>query len=230
MIVSIHQPAYLPWLGYFDKIRRSDLFLYLDSVQFQKGSFQNRNKIRSKDGPVWLTVPVEIKGKLHEHTLAQIAINNRIGWQAKHWSALKMNYSRAAYSADRLPAMYGFYEGSYEHLSELCWEMLVYFNRQLRISTPMQRTSAMANVEGAKSELVLNLCRSVGATTYLSGALGRGYLDEKAFSTAGINIVYQSYQHPLYRQAYEGFEPAMGVIDLLLNEDDPGTILRGNGS
>jgi hypothetical protein len=227
MIVSIHQPAYLPWLGYFDKIAKSDLFLYLDTVQFQKGSFQNRNKIRSKDGWIWQTVPVQTKGKHYEQTLAELPINTQQNWQAKHWGAITQNYRKAPFSAQWLPRLEPFYHTPYDRLSDLCWDMMVVFLDALEITTPVQKTSAMGAMEGAKSDLVLSLCQAVNAQTYFSGSQGRGYLDEKTFADAGIGVTYQDYAHPSYTQAYPGFEPYMGIIDLLMNEPHPAAILKG---
>jgi hypothetical protein len=227
MIVSIHQPAYLPWLGYFEKIERSDLFLYLDTVQFQKGSFQNRNKIRTKEGWIWQTVPVQTKGKHFEQTIAEVAINNQLPWQAKHWAAITQNYSKAPFAGEWLPRLEPFYHTPYERLSDLCWDMMVMFNKAFRITTPIKKTSDMPPVEGAKSDLILNLCRAEKAQTYFSGSQGRGYLDEGAFVQAGISVVYQDYQHPTYAQAYQGFEPYMGAVDLLMNEPQPADFLEG---
>lgn len=221
MIVSIHQPAYLPWLGYFDKILRSDLFIYLDTVQFQKGSFQNRNRIRTKSGPIWLTVPVETKGKLYDLALKDVPVDHRQNWQSKHLASLKMNYGKAPFTADRLAQIEHFYTEPQPYLSAVCFDMMVAFNAMLGITTPVVRASDLGPMDGAKSDLVQALCQSVGAKTYLSGSMGRDYLDEAAFADAGLEIVYQDYQHPVYRQQYSGFEPAMGIVDLLFNEARP---------
>jgi hypothetical protein len=226
MIVSIHQPAYLPWLGYFDKIQKSDLFLYLDTVQFQKGSFQNRNKLRTKGGWVWQTVPVQTKGILYEHSISEIEIDNRQPWQAKHWATIKQNYSKAPFSSEWLTLLEPFYHTSYDCFSDLCWDMLLMFNKALGISTPMQKTSEMTPVDGTKSDLVLNLCRQSNARTYLSGSQGRGYLDEDTFAKFDIAVVYQDFSHPIYTQCHGGFEPNMGIIDLLMNAPDPSGSLK----
>ncbi|WP_417260809.1 MULTISPECIES: WbqC family protein [Pseudomonadota] len=227
MIVSIHQPAYLPWLGYFEKIKKSDLFLYLDTVQFQKGSFQNRNKIRTKEGWIWQTVPVQTKGKHFEQTIADVPINNQLRWQSKHWAAITQNYRKAPFAAKWLPRLEPFYHTPYDRLSDLCWDMMVVFNQAFEITTPIQKTSKLPSVEGTKSDLILNHCQAVNADTYFSGSQGRGYLDEGPFAQAGISVVYQDYQHPNYAQTYQGFEPYMGVIDLLMNEPQPADFLRG---
>lgn len=221
MIVSIHQPAYLPWIGYFDKIKRCDLFIYLDTVQFQKNSFQNRNKIRTKSGPIWLTVPVQTSGVLYETPLKELKIDNSRYWQAKHLAALEMNYGRSPMSASVLPKLGAYYRRPYERLSDLCWEMLLNFNRMLGIETPIVRASSLANVSGSKSSLILNLCRSVGATAYLSGSLGLQYLELEEFDAADIDVVFQEFKHPVYAQNYSGFEPYMGIVDLLCNVENP---------
>ena len=223
--VSIHQPAYLPWLGYFDKIRQADCFVYLDTVQFQKQSFQNRNKIRTADGWAWLTVPVETKGKLYDTALKDLTINNRIDWRRKHRAAIEMNYRKAPCFETVMHWLAQFYDRDWPRLSDLCFEMTQTFNRALDIETKILKSSAMQGLDGSKGDLVLNICRALGAERYLSGSLGRGYLDADAFEQAGIELVYQDYAHPSYRQIYPGFEPYMAVIDLLMNEADPAAIL-----
>ncbi|MCC9624264.1 WbqC family protein [Thalassospira sp. MA62] len=227
MIVSIHQPAYLPWLGYFEKIAKSDLFLYLDTVQFQKGSFQNRNKIRTKEGWIWQTVPVQTKGKHFDQTLKDLEINNLQSWQSKHWAAISQNYAKAPYAKEWLGRLEPFYHTQYDRLSDLCWDMLLMFNDALGIKTPMQKTSEMPDVDGAKSDLVLNLCLAVNADMYFSGSQGRDYLDEFSFEQAGVKVSYQDFQHPTYQQVHSGFEPYMGVVDLLMNAPRPEEFLKG---
>lgn len=220
MIVSIHQPAYLPWLGYFDKIARADLFIWLDNVQFQKNSFQNRNKILTKDGPAWLTVPVRTSGVLYETPLKDVEIDNSKNWRGKHLASIRMNYGKAPRFDGAFSALSRFYEREWHTLDLLCRDMLDYFNVLLGVTTPIRRASEMSP-GGAKSDLVLDLCRKAGATTYLSGALGRDYLDLASFAAAGIAVEFQDYKHPAYAQAYPGFTPNLAVIDLLMNEARP---------
>lgn len=225
MIVSIHQPAYLPWLGYFDKIARADLFIWLDNVQFQKNSFQNRNKILTKDGPVWLTVPVRTSGVLYETPLKEVEIDNGRNWRAKHLASIRMNYNKAPNFTDYFPGLARFYEREWPTLDRLCWEMLAHFNALLGVKTPIRRASEL-NAAGAKSDLILDLCRKAGATTYLSGALGRDYLDLASFAKAGIAIEFQDYKHPSYHQVYPGFVSALAVVDVLMNEVRPDRFIR----
>jgi hypothetical protein len=189
-------------------------------VQFQKNSFQNRNKILTKDGPVWLTVPVRTSGTLYERPLKDVEIDNSKNWRAKHLSSVRMNYSKAPHFGNCFPAVARFYEREWPTLDKLCWEMLDYFNKLLGVNTPIRRASEMS-ADGAKSDLILDLCKKAGATTYLSGALGRDYLDLPSFAAAGIAVEFQDYRHPTYRQAYAGFTPNLAVIDLIMNESQP---------
>ena len=225
MIVSIHQPAYLPWLGYFDKIRRADCFVYLDSVQFQKQSFQNRNKIRTPDGSIWLTVPVETKGKLHDTPLKDLPINNRVDWRRKHRAALEQHYRKAPCFDEVMPELHDVYDRDWHRLSDLCFAMLEAFNRRLGIGTRIVKASELGDLDAAKGDLVLALCETLGASCYLSGSLGRDYLDPEAFKRARVDLAFQDYAHPHYHQAYPGFEPAMGVVDLLMNVAEPAEVL-----
>lgn len=221
MIVGIHQPAYLPWLGYFDRIRAVDLFIYLDTVQFQKGSFQNRNRVLTGKGPAWLTVPVETAGKLYSTLLKDVSIDNSQNWQAKHWGTLRMNYSGAPMFRELAPKLEPYYAHPWLRLADLCWEMLSMFNSMLGIGTQIVRASELGEVDGRKSDLVLNLCRRVGATTYLSGSQGRDYLDIGSFRSAGIDVQFQNFFPVPYPQPVAEFIPALGVVDFLFNVPAP---------
>lgn len=216
MIVSINQPAYLPWLGYFERIAVSDLHIVLDHVQFEKNSFTNRNKARTKDGSTWLTVPLATKGKFGDLAIRTLEFAPNDPWARKHWATLKMNYAKAPFFRQYAPVYEALYAQSWTGFMPMCRAFLEQHLRDLRIATTLRYSSEM-DVEGAKSELVLNLCRAVGATTYLSGALGRNYLDEAAFTAAGLQVRYQDYAHPTYTQCQPGFEPYMGILDLIFN-------------
>jgi hypothetical protein len=216
MIVSINQPAYLPWLGYFHRIAVSDLHIVLDHVQFEKNSFTNRNKIRTSDGWCWLTVPVKTSGRFGDLAIDQVEISTERRWAEKHWNSIRLNYSKASYFREHADFFEAIFSHSWERLNPLLREVTTYLLNGFGIHTKIMLSSEIG-VLGRKSELVLELCRKVGATSYLSGSLGRDYLDESAFQQAGIAVAYQDYHHPTYKQAYPNFEPYMGAIDLLLN-------------
>jgi WbqC-like protein family len=220
MIVSINQPAYLPWLGYFHRIAVSDLHIVLDHVQFEKNSFVNRNKVRTRQGSAWLTVPVRTKGRFGELPIDQLEIDNSRGWAAKHWETMRQSYSRAPHFSQSEEFFRSIYAREWTRLADLLRETNEYIARvRLGIETPMKSSSSLG-VSGSKSELVLNLCKSAGATVYLSGPLGRGYLDEASFAEAGIELRYHDYNHPTYPQFHGAFEAYMSVIDLLFNCGD----------
>ena len=216
MIVSINQPAYLPWLGYFHRIAMSDLHIVLDHVQFEKNSFTNRNKVRQKQGWYWLTVPVRTKGKFGDLPINRLEIDNTTPWGEKHWASLQSSYGKTAHFAIHRPFFAGIYARPWDYLAELVIESNSYQLDALGIKTPILFSSQMG-IGGLKDELVLNLCLEVGATHYLSGPLGRQYLQDDSFAAADIELVYHDYEHPVYDQKHPGFEPYMAAVDLLFN-------------
>jgi hypothetical protein len=213
MIVSVNQPAYLPWLGYFHRIAASDVHVVLDHVQFEKGSFVNRNRVRTAGGAAWLTVPVRTSGRLGGLPIAEVEIAGD-DWRRKHRRTLREAYARAPHLDEHEPFFASVYDRPWRLLADLCAETTSYLLRSLGIGTPIVRSSELAPA-GAKDELVLDLCRRLGAATYLSGALGRQYLREELFAEAGIQVVYQDYRHPVYAQLHEPFLPFMAAVDLL---------------
>jgi hypothetical protein len=218
MILSAHQPAYLPWLGYFDKIMSSEIFVYLDTVQFEKNSFTNRNKIKTPQGAVWLTVPVKIKGHIGK-TMMEIEIDNSLDWRKKHLNAIFLNYKKAL----RFEACYAkleiLYENQYQLLAELCWEQLLFWLKELNITTKIVRSASLP-IDAKKSDLVLELCRYYKADHYISGILGRNYLQEEDFARNGIAVKFQEYQHPTYPQMWGDFLQYMGILDFWMNTSE----------
>jgi WbqC-like protein family len=216
MIVSINQPAYLPWLGYFHRIAVSDTHIVLDHVQFEKNSFTNRNKIRTLEGWCWLTVPVMTAGKFGHLPINEIEIVNEKKWAAKHWQSLRLNYAKAAFFAQHAAYFEDVYARPWRKLADLAGEITAYLLKAFDIKTALHFSSRI-KASGKKDELVLNLCRELGATVYLSGPLGRNYLREDLFRNAGITVRYDDYHHPTYQQVHPGFEPYMAALDLLFN-------------
>ena len=230
MIVSISQPAYLPWLGYFDRLLKSDLHIVLDHVNIDASSktkFANRNKVRTADGWCWLTVPLQSKGRHGNMLLNEVEISSDSGWRQKHWGTLRACYSRSAYFAAHQAFFEGVYSRDWAKLCELTDFTTQYLRTAVGAKCPTLRSSAMG-VPGEKAELILNLCRTVGATAYLSGPFGRDYLNADDFAAAGIQLVFHDYPHPTYEQTFPGFEPYMSVVDLLFQcGPSSGSILQG---
>jgi len=216
MIITAHQPAYLPWLGYLHKIALSDIFILLDDVQFEKNSFANRNKVWSHNGDVMLTVPLLMKGHVGK-PLRAMEINNSEHWAKKHWKTIEQNYRKAPFFSHFAPWLETIYSQEWNTLVELTDVMLAFFMKELGISTRFVRQSELGIVSH-KQDLVFDLCKETGATAYVSGKLGKNYLDTQPFSDAGIKIYFQDYVHPIYTQfGKANFVPYLGIVDLLMN-------------
>ena len=194
MIVSIHQPAYLPWLGYLDRIAQSDTFIFLDMVQFEKNSFTNRNRIKTANGPLWLTVPVLSQGHIGK-TLLDLKIDNRQDWKTRHLRSIEQNYRKAPFFAERFARFAALYDVVEDGLADFCFRQLRFWADEFALSARILRARDLA-AAGSKSDLVVSLCHAVNATEYLSGPQGRSYLDETTFARAGIKVA-----RPLLRNA-----------------------------
>lgn len=231
MILSVHQPQYLPWLGFFDKIRQSDGFVYLDQVQYKEREYQNRNRIRTKEGWSWLTVPVKSAGAGRQ-IINEVQVDNELDWRKKHWSSLKANYSKARFFKP--------YEHFWEELYSRNWGKLLDLNvyiidfllQEFKIKTPVYYESQIGTSSTA-TDRIIEICRKLKSDTYLSGQGGKDYLEEEKFKEAGITLAYQQFEHPRYQQVYaqkeEGFIPNLAAIDLLFNEGEhSGNILKGD--
>jgi hypothetical protein len=223
MRLTAHQPAYLPWLGYFEKIHSSDIFVYLDSVQFEKNSFTNRNKIKTPQGELWLTIPVRAKGHISA-TMETLEIENNEKWRKKHLGAIHANYKKAK-CFDRLyPQLEELYARDFSLLSDLCWEHLKFWMGTLGLEHRMVRSSTLP-IRSSNTQLIFDLCQYFGADAYISGALGRNYLDSNAFKEAGIEVSFQNYKHPVYPQLWGGdFQPYLSILDFSMNGGEPSTI------
>ncbi|MEK7274777.1 MAG: WbqC family protein [Candidatus Desantisbacteria bacterium] len=228
MIVSIHQPDYLPWLGFFDKICLCDVFVLLDNVQFSKNYFTNRNKIRTSQGWTWLTVPVLTKGK-SEQRIDEVKINaiNEKKWAEKQWKTIEQNYKKAPFFSEHADFFCQLYSREWDSLTELNKTIIRYLVDAFGLKTRICEVAEI-KTEGNGTELLFNICQALGANTYLSGAFGKEYLDENLFANHGINVVYQEFSHPEYKQVFEPFIHDMSAIDLIFNHgNDSLQILRG---
>ncbi len=221
--ISIHQPGYLPWLGFFKKIMHSDILVYLDDVKYVKRDWFNRNKIRTYKGSVWLSVPVQSKsGK----NLNEIKIDNTKNWNSTHKKSIKYNYSRSTYLDKYWDFFDELYDRKFDYLIDLNIEVIRYLMRNLEINTTTIFSSEL-DISASKSDRILDICKTLGATNYLSGSGGRDYLNVNDFEKNNIVVEFQDFKHPVYRQCYEPFISNISAIDLLFNEGKNSTkILR----
>jgi len=217
--ISISQPTYLPWLGYFDLIEQADVFVFLDSVQFEKRSWQQRNRIKGPDGLTLLTVPVVVKGR-SEQKIQDVELSEPDFWD-KHLRAIETNYGRAPFFESYFPGFASVVKGASQagKLVDLNISIIRYFHQLLGIKTPLVRSSGL-EAEGRKSVLLARICKELGASEYVSALGSACYLvnEIEEFATRSINVGFQQYEHPHYRQLFPPFHPYASVLDLVLNE------------
>lgn len=225
MTVGIHQPQYLPWLGYFDKINRVDAFVLLDDVQFKKNEWQNRNKIRNIQGWQWITAPVKHK---FPELINEVKINNSINWKRKHYQSLVANYSKAPHFKDYQSFFEKTYQKDWQNLADVNIYFIRHLIKFLGINVQLLKSSEATSAKGQSTTRLVNICKELGADSYLSGRGGKNYLDARQFEKNNIKVIFQEFEHPQYQQAFEGFEPFMSIIDLLFNHgEDSLKIIKG---
>jgi hypothetical protein len=211
VLVAIHQPHYLPWLGYLHRMARADLFIVLDHVQFERGNYQNRTQVRVNGAPHWMTVPLVQRSQ--KERIVEKTIEAGRDWAATHWETLRRAYGGAATAP-----LKSIYETPWERLVDLNAALLEFLRDAFALRTPLVYSSEL-KVDGAKSELVLNLCKAVGADALLVGLGGsRHYLDRSAFAQAGVEPVFHEFNHPVYPQRGPApFNAGLSAVDLLFN-------------
>ncbi|HLA28922.1 MAG TPA: WbqC family protein [Syntrophales bacterium] len=225
MIIAVHQPQYLPWLGYFDKIDRADVFVLLDTVQFKKNEWQNRNWIKTAGGPQWLTVPVIYK---FPQRINEVVINNRDRWQHRQRQAIISNYKKAPYWSYIFPFAEEIFTQIWDYLAPMNIFVVKRLAELLGISTPLYVASDLATFPDDPDERLISITKHLGGDTYLAGSGGRDYMDLDQYEQNGIKVLFQEYHHPVYEQLFGAFVPFMSVLDLLFNHgQDSLRILRG---
>ena len=220
MKLLVTQPTFLPWIGYFDLIDQSDLIVFLDDVQFEKRSWQQRNRIKSASGLQWITISTEVKGKRHQ-LIKDVILENKKGEYSKICKKIKNNYNNSKY--------FKFYEKKIfeilkiglntKSLLKLNLSMINYFMEQLKIKKKIFMASKI-KVPGNKSQKIINICKYFNCNEYLSTIGSKDYLsnDKKLFSQNNIDIYLHNYNHPKYNQLYNDFISYASILDLLFNE------------
>lgn len=225
MICSVHQPQYLPWLGYFDKMDRADVFVLLDTVQFKKNEWQNRNRIKTAQGVQWITVPVLYR---FPQLIREVEINHREKWQHKQRQSLLSNYRKAPCWSMLEPLFEEIFAAEWCTVASLNIHVVKRLAAILGIETPLFVASEMGVLPEDPDERLIAIARYFSADAYLAGSGGHGYMDLEKYRESGIEVLFQEYRHPVYRQLYGGFEPFLSVIDLIFNHGGESlNILRG---
>lgn len=220
-IVTGHQPVYLPWLGLLHKISLADVYIFMDDVQYLRGDWNNRNRIKTPNGASWLTVPVALD-RSSSPILKDIRIDDsRFGqkgdWQIEHWRTLERAYRRAPH----WDSAASFFEDvltrrRWRWLAELNQEILLYLIEFMGFSVEFVRASE-ARFQAVKSDLVLEHCTRFGAGICVLGQHGRDYLRVEDFSAAGIFTYFQDYRHPTYPQRFGDFISHLSAVDVMFN-------------
>ncbi len=221
MKIAIAQPTYLPWLGYFDLLDQVDKFVLLDTVQFEKQSWQQRNRIKTPTGLLWLTVPVAFRGRLGQR-IVDVEIREPEFWR-DHLRAVELNYRRAPFFDTYYPAFSELLQSQSSdlRLTDLNIGLFRWLAQALGIKTPLVRSSELA-VEGKRTHLLAEICSSLGAKTYISPLGSADYLlnDLSILTDRNVNVVFQHYEHPSYSQLFPPFLAHASVLDLLFNEGE----------
>ncbi|MCK5174601.1 MAG: WbqC family protein [Planctomycetes bacterium] len=216
--MTIHQPDFIPWLGFFDRWERSDLFIILDDVQFIRRGWQHRDKIKTRDGVIWLTVPVIKKGR-YDQLVSEVRIDNSRNWKDKHLRTIECAFRECVNFDGVYEKLTEVYENDYDLLVDFNVNVLKAISGILGIKTPMAYSSQFG-LTSSRSQRLIELLNLEHATDYLTGTGSREYLDEELFHNSGINVIWQDFEHPVYKQPYGGFVPNLSVIDYLMNRND----------
>ena len=214
MIVAIHQPHYLPWLGYFDKMLKSDVFCYLDNVQYKKNEWQNRNRIKTAQGVQWITVPV---GYRFPQKINEVKINTAEKWRRKHLQALTTNYSKAAFFQDYIDLFEKAYARDWELISEFNIYLIEMMREILGLGHKPTTLASDLSVSEDPTDRLIDICLALGGDTYLAGESGADYMDLERFRTRGLKVAFQDFSHPVYPQLFGEFQSHLSMVDMLFN-------------
>jgi hypothetical protein len=213
--IGILQPGYLPWLGFFEQLYRCHIFVLYDDVQFEKGSWRNRNRIKTPNGSQWLTVPVLSKGKGFP-LIKDIMINSSVLWQKKHIKAITQNYTKAPFFNLYADVLFEILNRPWKYLIDLDVELIFWIVKELQISTPIVLSSELG-VSGSSVNRLIGIVHALGGNHFYEGSAGRKYIDEGLFEAEGISVSFQDYHHPKYPQLNGSFISHLSIVDLLFN-------------
>ena len=209
MRIAIHQPHYFPNLAYFYKIAKCDIFVFLDTAQYVKGNWINRNKIKTPTGWQWLTVPVSY---MFGDQIQKVKLSNA-EWLPKHVKSLSANYNRAPYARETFevfPILY------WLSLSNMNQSIITNISSRLHLDCIFVQASGY-RFDSVSTEFLVNITKHMGGTQYMSGLGAKKYMDESLFEKAGIELVYTDFKHPEYNQLWGDFIPNLSILDLLFN-------------
>lgn len=215
MTVAIHQPNYFPYYGYFHKIKSSDIFVFLDNVKFSTESFTNRNQIKTSAGVKWLTVPI-VRKDISKTVIKDVKISNVENWCKSHLEIIYDSYRDSKHFQSYKNVIKSVYDKRWDNLCELNIYITERLCKVLDINTKFIRASSL-NVSEKKAGLICEICEELGADIYFSGISGRNYNDEQRFKEHDIEVIYQSFEHPIYQQLHGNFIENLSILDIFFN-------------
>jgi len=215
MRAVILQPSYIPWRGYFDLIRRADVFVFYDDVQYDKHGWRNRNRVKTPRGSHWLTIPVRSRGATHGLLIKDAQTNGETEWPRKHFETLRQLYAPAPYFSDYLPWLETAYADPPPLLADYTIATTIELAGMLGITSTKFLRSSTLGIGGRKTDRLVAILQALGATEYLSGPSARDYLEPEKFLAAGIDLQYIEYAYPEYPQLYPPYDPFVTILDLL---------------
>lgn len=216
MTCVILQPSYVPWRGYFHQIQKADFFVFYDDVQYDKHGWRNRNRIKTRQGPQWLTIPVKNKGAIeHQRQLREIEIDWGRPWNKKHLLTVQQAYQRAPYYHQWAPFLEEVYSRTATHLTPFTMDLTIDLARRLSIFHTRFLRSSELSISGQRTQRLIGIVKHLGCDRYVSGPSARDYLEAEQFAEAGISLEYMAYDYPDYPQLYPPFDPHVSVLDLL---------------
>jgi hypothetical protein len=216
-VIGILQAGYLPWLGFFEQMLWSDIFVILDDVQYDKHGWRNRNRVKGPQGPVWLTVPVRTKG-LNQPKINEVIIDPASPqWGKKHLGTIRQLYAKAPFFSDYFPALETIWQRSWTRLLDLNLALTTQLARWLEVERDLILSSRLDCRNDDPTGRLVDICRGLGADIFYEGASGRNYLHLEQFAAAGVEVVFQDYQPRPYPQLHGAFVSHLSALDLLLN-------------
>lgn len=217
MKVCIHQPNYLPYIGFFNKIKNTDVYVLFDVAQYEKNNYHNRNQIRTENGSMYLTIPILSKD-CYLKRICDVKLPPDNKWKEKHWKAIEANYARSEYFDNFKHSLKKIYQTNFSKLVDFNEEIIRFLTNEFGLETTLVKSTDLNLEENlTPTDLLVNILTELNATSYLSGPSGKKYLFETTFEKKGIKLEYQNFIHPVYRQRFNGFLGNMAAIDLLFN-------------
>lgn len=224
MKITIHQPEHMPWVGYFHKMAQADIYVLLDNVQFKKNNWQNRNRIVDRQGNVqWLSVPVQLSDHFNS-TIRETRLDASPVWRRKYLGRIHDAYCRHPFYAQYVDRIREIVMADRELICDLNYDLITFFRQILGLSNRLVWASELG-VDGKSSELLLNICTSLNADTYIAGPDGRTYMDMDLFEQAGVAVEFHAFTPPIYPAAH--YHPALSTLDLVMNAGPDSARLLG---